>query len=70
VTADDPDATIVKVTDDRRWLQAKECDGGWHVASWRNRVGTVTVTVEAPPAVEPRVTLDRVGNWPGWLHTC
>ncbi|SKC58167.1 zf-HC2 domain-containing protein [Krasilnikoviella flava] len=70
VTVADADATIVKVTEDRRWLQTKECSDGWHVASWRNRVGTVTITVEAPPGVEPGVTLARTGNWPGWLHTC
>jgi len=70
VTVSDPDATVVGVEGDDRWLRAKECSAGWRVGSWRNRVGTVTVTVEAPPGVEPDVGLDRVSNWPGWLHTC
>ncbi|MFI2104283.1 zf-HC2 domain-containing protein [Isoptericola sp. NPDC019693] len=71
VTATDPDAEVVKVSEDRRWLRAKECRReGWHVASWRNDVGELTVTVEAAPGVAPDVTVDRVVNWPAWIWTC
>ncbi|MCZ2263743.1 hypothetical protein [Isoptericola sp. QY 916] len=70
VTTTDPDATVVKVAEDRRWLRAKQCDGGWYVASWRNDVGELTVTVEAPPGVDPGVTVKRTYNWPAWIWSC
>ncbi|HWV78196.1 MAG TPA: zf-HC2 domain-containing protein [Isoptericola sp.] len=73
VTTTDPDAEVVKVTEDRRWLRAKECrrDGdGWYVASWRNAVGEVAVTVEAPPGTDTGVTVERIYNWPEWIWTC
>lgn len=73
VATTDPAAEVVKVTEDRRWLRAKVCrhDGeGWHVASWHNDVGELSVTVEAPAGVSPEVTVERVVNWPEWIWTC
>ena len=71
VTANAPDAVVVKVTEDRRWLRAEQCGDGWYVGSWRNQVGTISVTVLAPPGADTGVTVQRQGGvWLGWLRTC
>lgn len=67
----DSRAEIVEATGRRPWVKVRQCDDGeWYAQSRTYRDTSVRVTLDAPPDVEPEVSLTWHSNWRHYLDDC